>query len=323
MSRTKRVKILLIAICIIILSSTGATASDTDIYVKKIYNADFPDLFEQYNEYKLIHTQTLSSIQGVTKLNQNTKNYVDIIVEILNICDEMNTLSISDNPDSHVTALEKASTIGPKINKLKSYESADKKGYPLLMNLALTRYYQTEATYFQELAGNEANTQLRIKYLDNSAIAYKNAGNLKLYSELSYTAKEEKQTYNSDMKIASELISNARDVLNYQPQPYSISDFIYQTNTFIDGSESKVDVHYVIDIHKKHGTEDVGSMVGMYNQLFGITMESFMKTTHYIAVFSILYIIVSLYMLYSITKWTTDMTNADYGNELLGGLEID
>lgn len=302
-----------------------ALADDNDIYVTKIYECNFPNLFDDFSELSLIQTHTLLSIQG-KPLDTETKEYVNIIVEILTTFNEVNTLSQSETPESHIEALKKAGEIETQIDELKKYDVPNERGYPLLFSIATSRYFKNEAAYFQEVAGKEKNSALRIQYLENSAIAYRNAGNFELYSELSYTADEEKQIYEKDMDIASESLQTANTFLSDSGKSrdsYSILDFFIQINKFSTGNTVKEKMKTAILLHRKHSVTQLTDTIDIYNKIFYLNIETFTKIMQYLLIISLIYATFSIYFLFSIRNWVYDMENADLGNKLLEGLSIE
>ena len=305
-------------------TTTIASASDTDEYVNKLHKANFVDLFNEYGELKLVRTQTMTSIQG-KNLDENTKNYVDIIVNVLNSFNSVNTLSHSDNPDSHITALENAVVIQTKIRELKNYNDPVDKGYPLLMSLAIKRYFQEEGVYFQNLATKEYNTARKVTYLENSAAAFQNAGDLPRYNELSYTAEIEKQRYDSDMKTATESIAVVNDFIQNHVSPdsvYSISDFFMQINQFADGNVAKKNNEIAISIYTNHNTDQLMTAQNTFIRIEDQTHAVFNKVIQYLLMVGLLYTLILSYILFILTNWSNDVKNADFGNELLEGISI-
>lgn len=304
---------------------TIGSASDTDVYVNKLHKANFVDLFNEYGELKLVRTQTMTSIQGTIYLDDDTKKYIDIIVNILNNFNSVNTLSHSDNPDSRITALENAVVIQTKIRELKNYNDPADRGYPLLMSLAMKRYFQKEGVYFQNLAAKEDNTARKVKYLENSAAAFQNAGNLPRYNELSYSAEIEKQRYDSDMKTATESIAVVNGFIQNHVSPdsgYSISDFFMQINQFADGNVAKKNNDIAISIYTNHNTNQLITAQNTLIQIEDLTHAVFNKVMQYLLMLVLLYTLILSYILFSLTNWSNDVKNADFGNELLEGISI-
>ncbi len=315
---------LLIYSMLICHTTTIASASDTDKYVNKLHKANFVDLFNEYGELKLVRTQTMTSIQG-KNLDVNTKNYIDIIVNVLNNFNSVNTLSHSDNPDSHITALENAVVIQTKIRELNNYNDPVDRGYPLLMSLAIKRYFQKEGVYFQNLAAKEDNTARKVKYLENSAAAFQNAGDLPRYNELSYTAEIEKQRYDSDIKTATESIAVVNDFIQNHVSPdsvYSISDLFMQINQFADGNVAKKNNEIAISIYTNHNTDQLITAQNTLIRIEDLTHAVFNKVIQYLLMVGLLYTLILSYILFFLTNWSNDVKNADFGNELLEGISI-
>lgn len=305
-------------------TTTIASASDTDEYVNKLHKANFVDLFNEYGELKLVRTQTMTSIQG-KNLDDNTKNYIDIIVNVLTSFNSVNTLSHSDNPDNHITALENAMVIQTKIRELNNYNDPVDRGYPLLMSLAIKRYFQKEGVYFQNLATKEHNTARKVAYLENSAAAFQNAGDLPRYNELSYTAEIEKQRYDSDIKTATESIAVVNDFIQNHVSPdsvYSISDLFMQINQFADGNVAKKNNEIAISIYTNHNTDQLITAQNTRIRIEDMTHAVFNKVIQYLLMVGLLYTLILSYILFFLTNWSNDVKNADFGNELLEGISI-
>lgn len=302
-----------------------ASTSDTDVYVNKLHKANFVDLFNEYGELKLVRTQTMTSIQGIKNLDDDTKKYIDIIVNILNNFNSVNTLSHSDDPASRITSLENAVVIQTQIRELDNYNDPAERGYPLLMSLAMKRYFQEEGVYFQNLAAKEDNTARKVTYLENSAAAFQNAGDLPRYNELSYTAEIEKQRYDSDMETATKSTAAVNDFIQNQASSnsgYSISDLFMQIDQFADGDVARKNSEIAISIYTNHNTGQLTTAENSLIQINDLTHAAFNKVIQYLLMIVLLYTLILAYILFSLTNWSNDVKNADYGNELLEGISI-
>ncbi len=314
---------LLLALISLTILANGATdcSLDTKEYVKKVNELNYPEMYGDYPELKTIQSQTVSSLQGRPCLDKETKNYVDIIVKIINTYNELYSLSESNIPENHESAITKAELIKPDIESLEIYKESREKYYPLLIKISLRKFYKNEAEYFENRVKNERNTNNKIKFSLNEARAYKNIGDPK-YAEISYRAEAEKAAYDYDINLIKEAIQNSNDFLNYADS--NVKGFFTSIELFGKGFKleesiiyaNKLSIHHEEDQLKNLGDELTGKI-----QI--IKKEAAASIIKYILIISVIYLIVSLYFSGSITRWKKEIDNVDLGNDLLEGLTLE
>ncbi len=322
-ARYKVLLSLLFALMSLAVFASGATdcSWSTKDNVKNVNDLNYPALYSDYPELKTVQSQTISSLQGRPCIDKETKNYVDIIVKVINTFNELYSSSKSDILENHKNAITKAELIKPEIDTLESYKEPREKYYPLLIKISLRKFYKNETEYLENKAKNERKTNNRIEFRLNEARVYKNIGDPN-YAKISYRAEAEKAAYDYDINLIKESNQKSNDFLNYADS--SDKGFFTSIELFVKGfglEESityanQLSVHHEEDQLKSQGEELIRKIGLVKNDAASVVIK-------YIAIITLIYLIVSLYFSWSITRWKKEMYNADLGNDLLEGLTLE
>jgi len=322
--KNNKMMLILLFILIILLILPDASAdsdSDTRDYVKRVNDLNYPALYSDYPELKTIQTQTISSLQG-RFLDKDSKNYVSIIIKIIDSFNEIYSLSKSDNPESHENALIKAESIKTDIESLENYKEPREKYYPLLTKISLRKFFKNEAEYFSKKATDERNTNNRIKYGLNEARAYKNIGDPK-YAEISYRTEEEKAKYEYDLDLIKTSIKDSTNFLDHANSAVD-NGFTSSTELFIQGFQLGGSITTAIQLSNYHGEAQL-KIQGeeLKEKIETIKSETAVSVIKYIIIIGIVYLIISLYISWSITRWKNEIYSVDLGNDLLEGIMLE
>ncbi|GEM_PF-5191977 len=307
---------------IIVPGGSADSSSDTKDYVKRVNDLNYPAMYSDYPELRTIQSQTISSLQGRNIIDKETKDYVDIIIKIINSFNEIHSLSRSDNPDNHENAVIKAESIRSDIESLEMYKEPREKYYPLLTKISLRKFFKNEAQYFSKKATDERNTNNRIKYELNSARAYKNIGDPK-YAELSYRAEEERAKYEYDLTLIKASIKDSNEFLNYA-NSIANNGFFSSIELFGQGFQLEDSVTNAIQLSNYH--EEIllkNQGEDLLKKIKIIKNEAAVSVIKYIIIITAIYLIICLYISWSITRWRNEIYNVDLGNDLLGGIMLE
>ncbi len=314
---------LLFALMSLVVFANGATDSSwsTKDYVKNVNDLNYPALYSNYPELKTVQSQTVSSLQGRPYLDQETKNYVDIIVKIISTFNELHSLSKSDILENHKNAIAKAESINSDIDALEFYKEPKEKYHPLLIKISLRKFYKNEAEYFENKARNERKTINGIEFRLNEARVYKNIGDPK-YAEISYRAEAEKAAFDYDINLIKESIQNSNNFLNYADS--SDKGFFTSIELFVKGfkleesitNANQLSARYEEDQLKNQGEELTWKIRLVKNEAASAVIKD-------MVIIYVIYLIVSLYFSWSIARWKKETYNADLGNDLLEGLTLE
>lgn len=320
-NKIKIISILLFIICLSNISNAATDSSYSTVdYVRKVNDLNYPAMYSDYPELRTIQSQTVSSLQG-RSMDEETKNYVDIIIKIINSFNEIYSSSKSDSLEDHEEALTKAESIQSDIESLEGYKEPREKYYPLLTKISLRKFFKNEAQYFSKKATSE-NTNNRIKYELNEARVYKNIGDPK-YAEISSRAQEDKAKYEYDLNLIDKSFKDSTNVLNSAPSS-SDNGLISSIELFGQAYQSGDSITNAIKLSNYHEeTRLINQGEGIKEKINIIKNDAAASVIKYILIILIIYLIISLYFSWAIKRWRDEIYNVDLGNDLLGGLILE
>lgn len=308
--------LLITTIFIVQVNAADAYCSDTKEYVKKVHDLNIDSKYPELNTIKI---QIKSSLQGKC-LNKETKDYVNLFVKISNSFGEVHSLSKSDIPEKHGSAIVKAESIWVDIDKLEKYDEAKEKYYPLLIRLSLRNFFKDEAEYFSNKEKNENKTVNKIEFSINEGIAYKNIGDPK-YAEISYRADEMKSSYEYDVKLITGALKESNSFIKTASKT---KDFSSSIVFFVNGYQYEESLTNAIQLSDNHGESQYKSQAETLIEKIGvIKQEASGVVLKNMAILCLIYLIGTIYMSWSITRWKDELYNVDLGDNLLGGLILE
>lgn len=306
------------------MSLTGQAAavscSDSNDCGEKLKALSNLAIYGDYPELKTIQSQSLSTLQAKT-FDQNTKEYVGIIITILDSFGKIHTLSTSDSLENHETAIIQAESLVADIEHLENYQEQKEKFYPLLAKISIRKFFRYQAEYFANKANSEKRTYTKIKYFLNEARAYKNTGDPK-YAEISYRAEELKSEYDRDINLIKGSIQDSTGFITDAGR--TKDGFFSSIELFSRGFQIENDVSHanqLSDFHqetqfKAQGEEHIQKIRLIKNDAAASVIK-------YIILIIIIYLVITLYISWSITRWKDEVNNVDSGNDLLEGLVLE
>lgn len=321
---TGRYRLLSLNLFLILISLTGqATAiscsdsNDCGVKLKALSNLA---IYGDYPELKTIQSQTLSTLQART-FDKNTKEYVEIILTILDSFGKIHTLSTSDSLENRENAIIQAESLYAEIERLENYKEPQEKFYPLLTKISIRKFFKEQSEYFANKANNEKKTDTKIKYLLNEARAYKNTGDPK-YAEISYRAEALRSEYDRDINLIKGSIQESTGFINDAGN--TEEGFFASIELFARGFHIENDISNANQLSNSHqesqletqGNDQISKVRSMKNDAAASVIK-------YIILIIIIYLAITLYFSWSITRWKDEINNVDSGNDLLEGLILE
>ncbi|MBU4221532.1 MAG: hypothetical protein KKA10_07920, partial [Euryarchaeota archaeon] len=208
-----------------------------------------------------------------------------------------------------------------EIERLEKYKEPQEKFYPLLTKISIRKFFKEQSEYFANKANNEKKTYTKIKYLLNEARAYKNTGDPK-YAEISYRAEELKSEYDRDINLIKGSIQESTGFITDAGS--TEEGFFSSIELFARGFHIENDLSHANQLSDSHqetqlktqGEEQMYNVRSMKNNAAASVIK-------YIIILTIIYLAITLYFSWSITRWKDEINNVDSGNDLLEGLILD
>ena len=319
--------ILLISCVIFSFVFTHTASADELIKRQLVEKVGFLDStsFNKYEEVKILHEQTLITVQALpaSDITSSTDVWVNLVVGdegIIRGFDELTDLTSDDEPESHIKALEHGKQILTTVKSLESYSQAQENFIPMVAQLALKHFFSDEGEFFEELAEAENNTEKRIKYLENSYIAYDLAGDLTKTSYLDLKIKETKSEYNYDMEIVDKNLDT--DNVSLMMLNESIGDgnntgFFNVVEGILAVRSAKESYSVVYDLYLKHGDERSGSINTTISDINYVAYDLEQTFIRYVVGFIALFSTIIIYGLYSLYTWKLEVDDTLLGEEVI------
>lgn len=275
-------------------------------------------VFSTYDELFLAKTKTQALLQGMEgrEVTQSTKAWVDILLSIIAEFDQLVELSTSVNSSDHQAALHIAERIRAETNLLDQYDTAKEQGLPLLITLALERFYRGEGAYFEGLARNEQETKLKIEYQKLSASSYELGGvyTISDASRMEFESRRDEWIYTRDMARAAELITAARTHLMRARNP-PVGLF---GAAFIEVHHAKDSFEQAQRLYAKHNDRELDNLQGFKAEITTVYQQLMLETLKVIALYLLIIALFAGILWLDFTRWDGDLHDTRLGDELIG-----
>ena len=283
-----------------------------------------PPVLARYQELDLMHKQILITLQTLpeNQITPTTRKWVNLAAGqggILQKFDEINDLASKGNPQSHETALTKATTLKSDINTLEGYEQAKENFITIYPKMALIHLFTDQGVYFEELAENENNTRLSIDYYKQALIAYREAEDLTKTTYVDLKVKELGSEYRFDMEIANESLYLGE--ANFERTMRGLNNstsLISVVAGILSARTSERELTTVYEIYVKHGDEQASRIDEMLVTVGDAHTELVDIFLIYAAVFGALFIVILVVALSRLFRWTHAVEDTVLGNEVIG-----
>ncbi len=311
-----RVLILLFILLTIFVMPAIADASRKKALVEGTYNLI---VTSDYEEMRQLKDTTLISLEVMSPANvtATTKEWVERVWAIIDVFNGLRALSTSNNLSDHISALYNAQTIKSEIVKLKGYSQANENGIPILAEIALSRFFNDQGEYFENAATEENSTKSKIEYLEQSKIAYHEAGRISDFSRLDYEVKMSLMRYNRDMAVAGSERSSAKEYLTKAEVCKNSSDFLTAIGCFKDAKRASEHNNKALKIYSRHGDEEMEHAIIITHRIDAVNAESGQKIGVFLVALAVIFILVAVYVIRSVSRWIETVKDTRLGDELI------
>jgi len=298
--------------------STPASGSDElKRELLKVISVDKPELFDDYDELYLAKAKAQAVIQGMEgwEVTLNTKEWVNILLGIIDDFEAIADLSKSSFPSDHVEAVETAGRINTSINTLRRYDIAKEDGIPMLVELALKRFYKGEGEFFKDAARNEEETRVKIEYARNSSIAYGLGGMPTEKSRMEFESRRLDWMYKRDMERASGYISEANAHLVNAENPSS--GFFGDAAAFMEIKKAKDSFDEAKDLYEEHKDKELENVRGIENEIKSVYRRLMLDTLVVVAFYLLILSFFTFIIWKDFKRWGEELDDTRLGEELI------
>jgi hypothetical protein len=277
-----------------------------------------PELFADYDELYLAKTKTQAVLQGMEgrEVTLITKEWVDILLSIIDEFETLVELSKSSVPSDHAEAIAIAERINSSITMLDRYDAAKENGLPMLAALALERFYRGEGEFFEIVARNEQETRVKIDYEQLSATSYKKGGvyTISDASRMEFESRRDEWIYERDMERASEYINASRSHLATARSPSSG----FFGAAFIEILKAKDSFEQAQKLYEKHQDKELENLSGIESEIAVVYQSLMLETLKVVAVYLLFLSVFTVILWSDFEKWDGDWDDTRLGEELIG-----
>ncbi len=294
--------------------STPAAGSDElkGELLEEIISVDKPELFDDYSELYLAKAKMQAVIQGMEgwEVTESTKEWVDIILGIIDDFEAMTNLSKSAVPSDHIEAIEIADNVD--INALSRYDISE---IAMLTELALERFYRSEGKFFEDISRNEKETTLKIEYEKISSLSYKKGGiyTLSDASRLEFESRRDEWIYKRDMRKASEFIGDASSHLDKARNPSS--EIVGAA--FMDILKAKDSFEKAKKIYEKHEDKELEKVKGIESEIKSVYHRLMLDMLKVVAIYLLILSFFTAIIWMDFKRWGEELDDTRLGEELI------
>lgn len=184
-------------------AQAGAQPETADEYLAALRDLNGSAALDAYGEFEVIRVQAVASVQ-VGEFTDADAERTGLVLELLRSFNE--TYTLLEN-GSREASLERANETARLVDQLRDAGSAENVA---LANLALDRFHRDVGERFNERAEATNRTPDRAELKRQAARAYREAGAIERYTELTVTADELRATYEDDLETVNGTL-NATD----------------------------------------------------------------------------------------------------------------
>jgi len=299
--------------------STPAAGSDElkRELLEDIISADKPELFDDYEELYLAKAKTQAVIQGMEgkDVTWGTKEWVDILLGIIDDFEGIAYLSESSVPSDHIEAIEIADGINLSINALSGYNAAEDNEIPMLSEHALERFYRGEGEFFENLSRNEKETKVKIEYENISSISYKKGGiyTISDASRMEFASRRDEWIYKRDMEKASEFIGEASSYLEKARNPTSE---IFGA-AFMEIIKARDFFEKAKKIYENHEDKELEKVKGIESEIDDTYKDLMLEIIKKIAIYLLILSLFTAIIWKDFKRWGEELDDTRLGEELI------
>jgi hypothetical protein len=287
--------------------------------LEDIISVDKPKLFDDYGELYLAKAKTQAVIQGMEgkDVTWSTKEWVDILLGMIDDFEGIAYLSESSVPSDHIEAIETAERINRSINALSGYIVAEDNEIPMLSEHALERFYRGEGESFENLSRNEKETKVKIEYENISSFSYKKGGiyTISDASRMEFASRRDEWVYKRDMERASEFIDEASSHLYNAKNPPS--GFFGDLHAFMDILKARDSFEEAKKIYEKHEDKELEKVEGFENEIKSVYHRLMLDTLKVVAIYLLILSFFTAIIWMDFKRWGEELDDTRLGEELI------
>lgn len=188
-------------------AQAGAQPETADEYLAALRDLNGSAALDAYGEFEVIRVQAVASVQ-VGEFTGADAERTGLVLELLRSFNE--TYTLLEN-GSREASLERANETAELVEQLRDAGSTENVA---LASLALDRFYRDVGERFNERAEATNRTPDRAALKEQAARAYREAGAIERYTELTVTADELRATYEDDVATVNGTLNATGEFLD-------------------------------------------------------------------------------------------------------------
>jgi len=272
------------------------------------------EVTSKYGEIEQMRQQVLIKLSGMSpgEVTSETERWVKAVWQIIDDFNELQNLTSSNEPQSHLDALSKAQSAKEHIEALKSYNVGA--AISMLPDIALERFFLEEASFLEGAATHENQTKKRIMYLSNSSNAFHEGGDISNNARLDYEVRELSMIYNEDMKLADRLTSDAK---SYFSESGHTSGFLSEIDAFLKLKNAEKLAVQSVEIYEKHNDDKLNEALRLVDDIKERSSKLSLSLGKSVGIYVALIFALLAYVLHSVMNWRRDLRESALGGELI------
>ncbi len=306
-----------VLVLILLLLACASPVAGSDelkrVLLRDIISLNSP-VFGDYKELVLAKAKTQAVIQGMhgSAVTEDCRNWVDLFIAIVKDFDAMTALSKNDDPSYHREAIKKAEMINESIYELRAYDIPESNGIPLLLELALKRFYRREGSFFQDIAADTAETKLKIEYEYLSATTYALGGMHSDATRMEFEARHDERVYDRDMARARAYMEDSERHLHNATQPALFGA------AFMEILRARDSFERAKRIYEKHSDPELDAISAKGAEIDAVYRRLMLDTLKIVAVYLLILLAITVVLWWDFRRWSEELEDTRLGIELIG-----
>jgi hypothetical protein len=304
---------LLLLFLLCLLPSVAGDESVKRRLVETTHEKEIVSTYEEIDQMKVLTISVLGAMPPAD-VTSETESWCRLVWQTIDSFNEIQTLSGSKTPEDHIEALYTAYSLQQTLTVLE--DKAPTSAIAMLPEIALGRALTEQAEYLEDAATREKQTKKRIEYLNQSASAFHESGDISNFARLDYETKELTARYKADMRIANAMLENATRFFSEGMQ-IPTSKPLLPLGAFLNLRASKELVNRAIVIYEKHSDEKRDEAYPLRNavepEFTAVVVEMIWK----LLLYTMTLFLIGTYVLRAAARWRNDISDSRLGNVLV------
>ena len=302
---------LLFLLCV--LSSVAGDERIKRELVETTHEKKIVSTYEEIDQMKVLTISVLGAMPPAD-VTSETEGWCRLVWQTIDSFNEIQNLTNKKTPEDSIEALSIASSLRQTLTVLE--DKAPTSVIAMLPEIARGRALTEQAEYLEDAATREKRTKKRIEYLNQSASAFHESGDISNFARLDYETKELAARYKADMRIANAMLENATRFFSDGMQ-IPTSNLLLPLDAFLNLRASKELVNRAIVIYEKHSDEKLEEAYPLRNavepKFTAVVVEMIWK----LLLYTMTLFIIGTYVLRAAARWRNDITDSRLGNVLV------